>query len=201
MLTVYDAPRCPYCARTRILLAEKGIEHELVQVDLDERPAFIVELNPPKGRVPVIEDGGFVLPESPVIMEYLEERYPEPAFLPADPAGRALARLLVYRFDEYLGNPYYDLYFERPAGSHDRLHEALRGLEGRLRAGPYLAGRSYGHADIAYVPWIYRAASRLQVDLSPFPALLEWADRLAERPAVAAERDVVEALFGPPVRS
>ena len=67
MLTLYDADRCPYCARVRIVLAEKGLEHETVVVDLDDRPAWIYEKNP-LGRVPVLEEDAFVLPESAVIM-------------------------------------------------------------------------------------------------------------------------------------
>ena len=66
MLTLYDADRCPYCARVRIVLAEKGLEHETVVVDLDDRPAWIYEKNP-LGRVPVLEEDAFVLPESVVI--------------------------------------------------------------------------------------------------------------------------------------
>ena len=62
----------------------------MVEVDLSDRPAWIYEKNP-TGRVPVIEEDGWVLPESVVIMEYLEERYPEPALLAADPADRARA--------------------------------------------------------------------------------------------------------------
>ena len=106
MLTLYDAARCPYCARVRIALAEKGIEYETVEIDLRDRPAWLYEKNP-LGKVPVIEEDTFVLPESAVIMEYLEERYPEPALLPADPAARALARLRVFRFDNALGDAYY----------------------------------------------------------------------------------------------
>src|SRR5581483_7695037 len=98
VITLYDAERCPYCARVRIVLAEKGIEHEVVAIDLSDRPAWLYEKNP-LGKVPVIEEDAFVLPESAVIMEYLDERYPEPALLPADPAARALARLRVWRFD------------------------------------------------------------------------------------------------------
>jgi glutathione S-transferase len=194
VLTIYDAARCPYCARVRILLAEKGIPHELVAVNLDDRPAFIIELNPPRGRVPVLEEDSFVLPESPVINEYLEERYPDPPLLPADPADRALARLLIYRFDELLGEPYYDLYFDRPGGSAERLGAALEGLDRRLSGSPYLAGREYSLADIAYVPWIFRAETRLRFDLSPYEAIAAWSERLLERPAIAAERDVVAAL-------
>ena len=107
MLTLYDADRCPYCARVRIVLAEKGVGYETVVVDLDDRPAWIYEKNP-LGKVPVLEEDDFVLPESAVIMEYLEERYPEPPLWPADPAERAAGRLLVERFDP-LSRPYYAL--------------------------------------------------------------------------------------------
>ena len=101
-----DAARCPFCARVRIALAEKGLDHEAVVVDLSDRPGWLVELNPPKGRVPVLDDG-FVLPESEVIMAYLDERYPESPLLPVDLAERARARLLVHRFDDLLGDDYY----------------------------------------------------------------------------------------------
>ena len=194
MLTLYDAARCPYCARARIVLAEKGIPYDPVEVDLDERPAWIIELNPPAGRVPVLEESGFVLPESAVIMEYLDERFPEPPLLPADPGERSLARLAVERFSTDLGDPYYDLYFERPAGTVSRLEAALGALERRLEAHPYLAGRSYSLADIAYVPWILRSETRLGIDLSPYTWLSAWLERLLERPAVASEREVVAAL-------
>ena len=70
MITLYDADRCPYCARTRIVLVEKGVDYETVVVDLDDRPAWIYEKNP-VGRVPVIEEDTFVLAESAVINEYL----------------------------------------------------------------------------------------------------------------------------------
>ena len=139
MLTLYDAARCPYCARARIALAEKGLGYETVEVDLDHRPAWMVELNPPGGRVPVIDEGGFVLPESVVIMEYLEERYPEPALLPADAADRASARLLIERFDRF-GDPYYDIYFKRETGSVDRIESALGALDAQLEQFPYLGG-------------------------------------------------------------
>jgi stringent starvation protein A len=193
MLTLYDAPRCPYCARVRIALAEKEIQHEVVIVDLDQRPQFIIDLNPPHGRVPVIEERSFVLPESAVINEYLEERFPEPALLSSDPEERALARLTVFRFDD-LGDPYYGLYFKRPAGSAELLDAALRALDSQLAERPYLGGGGYGLADIAFVPWILRAETRLGFDLERYEALVAWRDRLLERPAVAAEADLVTAL-------
>ena len=191
MITLYDADRCPYCARTRIALAEKGIEYETVEIDLDDRPSWIYEKNP-LGRVPVIEDDAFVLPESAVINEYLEERYPEPALWPADAAERAFGRLLVFRFDQ-LSKPYYDLRREQE-GARERLDAELAKLNAVLDAQPYLSGREYGLADIAYVPWILRARDRMGVELGSFGALAEWVERLSARSAIAAELDVVAAL-------
>jgi RNA polymerase-associated protein len=194
MLTLYDAPRCPYCARTRIVLAEKGIDHETVVIDLDDRPRSIVELNPPAGRVPVLEDGGLVLPESEVIDEYLDERVPQPPLMPADAAGRARVRFLIQRFDE-LGDPYYDLLAGRPSGSHERLADALAALGARLGEHQHLAGDAYSLADIAYVPWLLRAERRLAHDVRADPRVGAWLDRLLARPAVAAERALVESLW------
>jgi glutathione S-transferase len=191
VITLYDADRCPYCARVRIALAEKGIEYETVEIDLDERPSWIYEKNP-LGRVPVLEDDAFVLPESAVINEYLEERYPEPALWPDDPGERAFGRLLVFRFDQ-LSKPYYALRREED-GARDRLDAELTKLNAVLDARPYLTGREFGLADIAYVPWILRARDRMNVDLRRFPALTEWLGRLSARPAIAAELDVVAAL-------
>ena len=117
-ITLYDAPRCPFCARTRIVLAEKGVPYDTVTIDLADRPAWLIERNPPDGRVPILEEDGWLLPESVVIDEYLEERYPDPPLLPDDPGERAAARLLVFRFDETLGDPYYA--FRREQQGADR---------------------------------------------------------------------------------
>ena len=191
MLTLYDADRCPYCARVRIVLAEKGLEHETVVVDLDDRPAWIYEKNPP-GRVPVLEEDAFVLPESAVIMEYLEERYPEPPLWPADPAERATGRLLVERFDQ-LSRPYYALR-RGDEEARGRLGDELAKLDSVLAGSPFLSGRQFGIADAAYLPWIIRAQTMLGVDLDQYAALAEWVARTGERPSVAAETALLAAL-------
>jgi glutathione S-transferase len=188
VITLYDADRCPFCARVRIVLAEKGIEYETVQIDLDDRPSWIYEKNP-LGKVPVLEEDTFVLPESAVINEYLEERYPEPALWPADPGERSLGRLLVFRFDE-LSRPYYALR-RGEDGAADRFGAALGRLDAVLQEQPYLSGRAFGLADAAYVPWILRARDRLDFDLGSFAALMDWLERLTARPSIAAEIDLV----------
>jgi glutathione S-transferase len=190
---LYDADRCPYCARVRIVLAEKRIEHETVPVDLDDRPRWIYDKNP-LGRVPVWEEDeeeSFVLPESVAIMEYLEERFPEPPLLPADARARALVRVRIERFDR-VGDAYYALRRgdERARGElEDRIGE----LDAVLAEEPFLSGRAYGLADIAYVPWILRARDRLGLSFDRDPALSAWLERLAERPAVARELELAAA--------
>jgi glutathione S-transferase len=191
MLTLYDAARCPYCARTRIALADKGIEYETLEIDLNDRPQWIYEKNA-TGRVPVVEEDAWILPESSVIMEYLEERYPEPPLLPADPADRALARVWIFRHDDFT-KPYYALR-RGEEGAAERLDEQLAKLEAALEQQPWLTGAEYGLADIAYVPWVLRARDMLGVSLDEFPAVGSWLDRLVERPAIAREVDVVASL-------
>jgi glutathione S-transferase len=188
VLTLYDADRCPYCARVRIALAEKGLEHDVVEVDLTDRPAWIYEKND-TGRVPVVEEDAWLLPESSVILEYLEERYPEPPLLPADPGERALARVLIFRHDDFT-KPYYALR-RGEDGAAERFDEQLAGLDAQLAGRAWLTGREYGLADIAYVPWVLRARDVLGVSLDRFPALRSWLDRLEERPAVAREVETV----------
>jgi RNA polymerase-associated protein len=162
VLTLYDAARCPYCARVRIVLAEKSISYETVAVDLDDRSRWIYDLNP-SGRVPVLDDDGRVLPESRVIMEYLEDRVPEPPLLPGDPMGRARVRLLIERFGETIGDAYYAVRRDgwSPAAG-EALSAALDGLDRLLAQQPYLSGPHYGLADCAYVPLASSRGSRPQ---------------------------------------
>jgi RNA polymerase-associated protein len=161
----------------RLALAEKELEYETVEVDLADRPQWLLDLNPPSGRVPVLDDG-LTLPESEVIMAYLDDRYPERPLLPGDPAERAHARLLVHRFDENLGTDYYA--FRR--GDPNDLAGKLDSLE---------VGQSL-FADLAYVPWVIRARDLLGVEL---PArVATWLEALERRPSVTAEVNVVRSL-------
>jgi glutathione S-transferase len=179
VITLYDAARCPYCARVRIALAEKGVPFDAVAIDLTDRPAWIYEKNP-TGRVPVLEEDTLVLPESEVIMEYLDERYPDPPLLPLDPAARALERWRVHRFDAALGDDYYA--FRR--GEANELEARLAELD--------VEALGWGFAAIAYLPWVIRARDMLGVDL---PArVAEWLEACSERPSVRDELALVATM-------
>jgi len=179
VITVYDAARCPYCARVRIALAEKRVAYDAVEIDLGDRPQWIYDKNP-TGRVPVLEEDTLVLPESVVIMEYLDERYPEPALLPLDPAARALERWHVHRFGAALGNDYYA--FRR--GEPNELPQRLQELP--------VDELAWGFAAVAYLPWVVRARDMLGLELPPH--VDDWVRVCSERESVRAELDLVAAL-------
>jgi glutathione S-transferase len=192
VITLYDADRCPYCARVRIVLAEKSIPHESVQVDLADRPAWLYEKNP-LGKVPVLEEDGLCIPESVVIMELLDERFPEPPLLPADPAARALARLAVWRFEDEFARDYYAAR-RGDDGAEGRFGARLAALDMRLSQSLYLVAGGYSLADIAWFPWLARAERYLGIRPDDYPAIAAWIERLAERPPIAAELDLVAAF-------
>jgi glutathione S-transferase len=194
VITLIDADRCPYCARVRIVLAEKGVPYETVAVDLSNRPAWLYDKNP-LGKVPVLEEDTLRLPESAVIMEHLEERFAEPPLLPTEAAERALARLAVWRFDAEFGDDYYATR-RGDEGGAERFLARLEALDRRLAERPYLGGADYGLADIAWFPWLPRAEAYLGTDLTVYPAIQDWLGRLAERPAIVVELETVAALVG-----
>lgn len=184
--------------RVRIALREKAIACEEVVVDLPggalREPAFR-RLNP-FGQVPVLDDEGVVIYESLAILEYLEERYPTPALLPADPAGRAQARQLMLAAGDYLAPPF-KRWLTRlftPEASWNRAdQDAAAGeiaahldvLETLLGGREYLAADRFTLADIAYAPMVCElAACQLGALLESRPAVRAWVERLRARPAV-----------------
>jgi glutathione S-transferase len=184
-IVLYSANECPFCVRTRLVLAGKGIDHELVEVDLRNKPGWLRELNP-RNRVPVLKDGGAVLWESEALNEYLEEIRPEPAMMPGDAVGRARVRLL-FRLFEDLSDAYYAARRDEPEpDAAASVRAQLAGLEARLTDQPYLAGDRYSLAEPAWWPWIVRL-HRVGVDVAQYAAVTAWCERLALRPEYAAE--------------
>ena len=97
-MTLFSAPTDPWSHRTRLVLAEKGIAIELVNVDLNDLPEDLLDLNP-YHSVPTLVDRDLVLYDSRVIIEYLDERFPHPPLMPIDPVTRAQFRVALYRVE------------------------------------------------------------------------------------------------------
>ena len=95
-LGCYSDPADHYSHRVRLVLAEKGVSVDILDVEAGQCPAKLAEVNP-YASVPTLVDRDLALYEPSVILEYLEERYPHPPLLPVYPVARANTRLLVHR--------------------------------------------------------------------------------------------------------
>ena len=95
-LACYSDPADHYSHRVRLVLAEKGVSVQIIDVDAGRVPAKLVEVNP-YASVPTLVDRDLALYESSVVMEYLDERYPHPPLLPVYPVARGNSRLLMHR--------------------------------------------------------------------------------------------------------
>jgi len=98
-MTLYSDPRDHYSHRVRMVLAEKGVTVDIVDVSARRPPQSLAELNP-YNTVPTLVDRELVLYESTIIIEYLDERFPHPPLLPVYPVARAQSRLLMHRIEK-----------------------------------------------------------------------------------------------------
>ncbi len=98
VMTLYSDAQSPYSHRVRMVLAEKNITVDIVDVDPLQLTDDVMDLNP-YGTLPTLVDRDLALYESRIIMEYLDERFPHPPLLPVDPVSRASSRLFMYRVD------------------------------------------------------------------------------------------------------
>jgi glutathione S-transferase len=199
MLKLYDFPMSPRARKVRIVLAEKGLQYEKVTVDItkgeQKKPEFLA-VNP-YGKVPALQDDGLAVYESTIIMEYLNDKYPNPPLLPSDPGQRARARVLMH----YADNPYDSALaalvgeiFFKPKGQADQnviakakqdLNICFERLERELGGNDYLLG-SFSLADIGYVAWA-PLFGPLQVETpSQCGRVISWLNRLKDRPSVKA---------------
>ena len=98
MMTLYSGTTCPFSQRCRIVLYEKGMDFQIHDVDLFNKPEDLAVMNP-YNRTPVLVERDLILYESNIINEYIDDRFPHPQLMPADPVMRARARLFLFRFE------------------------------------------------------------------------------------------------------
>ncbi len=200
MLKLYDFPMSPRARKVRIVLAEKGLQYEKITIDItkgeQKKPEYLA-INP-YGKVPALQDDGTTVYESTIIMEYLNEKYPNPPLLPADPGQRARARVLMH-----LGDNAYDgalaaivgQVFFKPKGEADQsviekakqdLQTCFERLERELGNNDYLLGSTFTLADICFVTWA-PLFGPLQVEVpAQFSRVKAWLTRAQDRPSVKA---------------
>ena len=190
-LTLYTAEVCPYAQRTRIVLAEKAIAHEQVEIDLDDKPDWLADLTP-TNRVPVIRHDDFVLWESATVNEYLDGSFPGASLQPVDERGRAIMRNEIRHFDSVFLPVLYKLLFEQDESKQAELRiqtvNGLEFMEQRLATiqgdGPFWLGRDLSLADAAMWPFFERLGVfehyRALVMPSTCTRLHRWFDAVAE---------------------
>ncbi|MDB5446818.1 MAG: gst, partial [Phenylobacterium sp.] len=165
-MRLYSVGRSPFAARVRCVIYAKGLDVDLVappETGL-KGPEYLA-INP-LGRLPaLVLDGGEVIPESEVIVEYLEQVFPEPAVTPEEPRARARARLIARAAELYLLGPVFELFPQLDPSHRDlaaterafaRLEEGERQLEGLLCGGAFASGPEPTVADFMTVPaWFW----------------------------------------------
>lgn len=209
MLTLYDCPTAPSPRRARILLAEKGLAHATVNIDLAQREqlgAAFRAVNP-QCTVPALQlEDGLVLTDNAAIAAYLEARFPEPALLGRTPAEKADIASWNWRIEfegllaiaEALRNgspamahralPGPDNYEQIPALAERGLQRVQRFfavLEERLAGRDSVAGEGFSIADITAVVAVDFARIVRVKPGEAHPQLRRWRARMAERPAMA----------------
>ncbi|MEH3119655.1 MAG: glutathione S-transferase family protein [Methylorubrum populi] len=199
-MLLYEHPLSSYAQKIKIALREKGVpfKAELPESFGTGRGDGPFAAANPRTEVPVLIDGDVSIFESTVILEYVEERWPEPPLLPRDPAARAFARLT-----EEICDTQYEavnwgfgevLWFRRATGEladHLRARAAAQTrtlqawLSQRLGAAEWFGGERFGWADAAAAPMVNRS---VHYGLGPEPgtALARWHARIGKRPSVAA---------------
>ena len=158
-IELFSARVCPFAHRCRLALMEKNLPFEIIEIHLRNKPAWYREINSTEA-VPTLRQGDFLLRESLIINEYIDELAAEPALLPATPQGRAEARLWV----DFASTRFVPLFYrllkaqgedERMA-ARDKLLDVLLTLDTEVRQrqqdGPYWFGQKVGLTDIAIYP-------------------------------------------------
>jgi maleylpyruvate isomerase len=185
-MRLYDYWRSSAAYRVRIALNFKGLAYEQVAVDLRkgaQREPALLAINP-QGLVPVLEDDGAVLTQSLPILNYLQERYPEPALLPDDLPGRCQSRAIAVAIAceiHPLNNLRVLQYLEHELGLDEArrtawyrhwIAEGFRPLEAMIArsAGAFCVGDAPSLADVCLVPQVYNAR-RYACDLAPYPTI------------------------------
>lgn len=190
MMVLYSGTTCPYSHRCRFVLFEKGMDFEIRDVDLFNKPEDIALMNP-YGQVPILVERDLILYESNIINEYIDERFPHPQLMPGDPVARARVRLFLLNFEKELfthvsliegcsGNKATE---KMLAQSRTQIRDRLTQLAPIFVKNKYMLGDEFSMLDISIAPLLWRL-DYYDIDLSKNAApLLKYAERIFSRPA------------------
>jgi RNA polymerase-associated protein len=187
VMTLFSDASCPQSHRVRMVLAEKGITVEIVNIDPGDLPEDLIDLNPYQS-VPTLVDRELVLYDPQVIMEYLDERFPHPPLMPVDPVSRARSRLALYRIEKdwysLLGD--FDKGEKAAAKARKTLRDSLAASAEVFSAKPFFLSDEFSLVDASIAPILWRL-NQYRIDLPPqAKPVLQYAARLFKRESFKA---------------
>lgn len=189
MMVLYSGTTCPFSQRCRFVLFEKGMDFEIRDIDLYNKPEDISVMNP-YGQVPILVERDLVLYESNIINEYIDERFPHPQLMPADPVMRARTRLFLYNFEKELF-VHVSTLEDRSAKPDDKkmvaarqsIRDRLAQLAPILLKNKYMLGEEFSMLDVAVAPLLWRL-DHYGIELPKNAAPIQkYAERIFSRPA------------------
>lgn len=200
MMALYSSENCLNCHRVRFVLAEKGINVEIIHVEQDRAAtADLAELNP-YGETPTLVDRDMVLYGTWVVTEYLDERYPHPPLMPVDPVSRSRLRLAMYRMYrdwidagkiiETSGGE------KKIAAARQQLRDSLIAADDLFGLTPFLLHDELSLADCALVPLLWRLpAYDIKLTAKQAPKVNQYMDRMFRRDSFQRSLTEVERLL------
>lgn len=195
VMTLFSSPSDPWSHRARLVLAEKGLSIETIDVDPEKLPEDLLDLNP-YHSLPTLVDRDLVLYDSRVIIDYLDERFPHPPLMPIDPITRAQFRVALYRLER----DWYGLAREIEADPSSKgaaqsrkvLTEAISASADVFKAKPFFLSDEFSLVDASIAPILWRLPSfgiELPAQAQP---IVRYMNTIFARPAFRASLSVIE---------
>ena len=185
MMTLYSGTTCPFSQRCRIVLYEKGMDFQIIDVDLHNKPEDLAVMNP-YNQVPVLVERDLILHESNIINEYIDERFPHPQLMPADPVMRGRARLFLHRFEQELFSHVVAIE-QGSQKAADKARAAVRDNLAQLAPlfvkQKFMLGEEFSMLDVAIAPMLWRLDHYGIAMPKQAASLLKYGERLFSRPA------------------
>ncbi len=181
-MRLYSGTVCPYSHRCRIVLYEKGMDFEVIDVDQMDKSEDLAAINP-YNKVPVLVERDLILTEANIINEYIDERFPHPQLMPADPVMRGRARLFLHRFEQEL---YSNVGIIQQGGKPAEkaraiIRDNLTQLAQILTKQKFLLGNEFSMLDVAVAPLLWRLDYYgIQMGKEAAP-LMKYSERLFSR--------------------
>lgn len=184
MMKLYSNSTDPFSHRCRIVLFEKGMDFEVVDVDLTNKPEDLSTLSP-YSDYPVLVERDLILTDPNIINEYIDERFPHPQLMPPDPVMRARARLFLKDFESQLFINMPDLESQDPEvteSARKKVTDILMQISPILGKQAYLLHEEYSMLDVAIAPLLWRLDHyNIKLPSSCAP-LLKYAEKIFQRP-------------------